>query len=70
MNRTPVSSSNIVSIGYDSTSQVLEVEFKDSSVYEYFGVPASVYDGLMHASSKGSFLAQRIKGRYRYRCTR
>jgi hypothetical protein len=70
MTRTPVSSSNIVSIGYDSTTQVLEVEFKDSSIYEYYGVPAFLHDGLMRASSKGSFLAQHIKGHYRYRCIR
>lgn len=66
MTRTPVSSSNIVSIGYNSANQILEVEFKDSSVYEYFEVPSFLNDGLMRASSKGTFLAQRIKEKYRY----
>jgi len=67
MNRTPVNSSNIVSIGYDSTRSTLQVEFKDLSIYEYAGVPSALYNNLMRAASKGSFLAQHIKGHYHYR---
>jgi hypothetical protein len=70
MLRTPVNSSNVSSVGYDKATQTLEVEFKDSSVYVYFGVPAFLYDGLMRAASKGSFLAQHIKGHYRYQSVR
>ena len=36
MDRTPVVSSNINSIGYDASSSVLEVEFR-SGLYQYFG---------------------------------
>lgn len=51
MNRTPVSSSNLKSVGYDESSKTLEVEFLNGTVYQYSGVPASVYQGLMSASS-------------------
>jgi len=67
MRRTPVSSTNIRSVGYDSSSQTLEVEFHNGGIYQYYGVPSSVYQGLMNASSHGSYLAQHIKDRYRYR---
>ena len=36
MIRQPVSSSNIRSIGYDSMSSTLEIEFHSGGVYQYF----------------------------------
>ena len=39
MNRKPVRSSNISSIGYDSESKTLEIEFHSGGVYQYFNVP-------------------------------
>ena len=65
MVRTPVDSSNISSIGYDEDSQTLEIEFHSGAVYQYFDVPSLVYQE-MEAASKGQFLAQHIKGNYRY----
>ena len=61
MERVPVQSSNIASIGYDRDSSTLEVEFLNGLVYQYFAVPEEVFDGLMHAPSKGSFLDQYVK---------
>ncbi|WP_373371922.1 KTSC domain-containing protein [Archangium lansingense] len=67
MLRQPVQSSNVASIGYVPESQTLEVEFKDSAIYQYLGVPAALYDALMRAPSKGAFLHERIKDRFSYR---
>lgn len=64
MERTPVSSSDIASIGYDEDNQILEVEFNSGSVYQYSGVPSSEYDGIMSADSKGKYLHANIKNRY------
>ena len=64
MNRTPVSSSNLRSVGFDTGSSILEIEFHSGEVYVYFGVPESVYNELMAASSKGTFHDDRIKDRY------
>ena len=67
MERICVSSSNIMSIGYDPDNMVLEVEFKTGAVYRYYDVPQSVYDGLMSADSHGKYLDVYIqKGGYRY----
>jgi len=66
MIRQPVSSSNIRSIGYDSKSQTLEIEFHSGSIYQYFDVPESIYNALMSASSHGSFFHRHIKGRFRW----
>jgi hypothetical protein len=67
MRREPVSSSSISAVGYDFDSSTLEIEFLNGGVYQYFGVPESVYQRLMSAASKGSYLADRIKDRYPYR---
>ena len=61
MERTPVQSSSVSSVGYDRDSSTLEVEFLNGSVYQYFGVPESIFDGLMNAPSKGTFLDQFVK---------
>jgi effector-binding domain-containing protein len=66
MERTPVTSTNVRSVGYDSNSQTLEVEFNSGTVYQYAGVPEGEHDGLMRAQSKGTYLNTRIKGRYPY----
>ncbi len=66
MKRTHVESSNIESIGYDSRSQTLEIEFLNGSVYQYFDVPERIYNGLMNADSHGKYINANIKGIYRY----
>ena len=66
MDRSYVSSSNIQSIGYDSQTQTIEVEFLNGAVYQYYGVPESLYERLMQESSKGRFLNAYIKNQYPY----
>ena len=68
MNRTSVSSSNLASVGYDPNTQTLEVEFLHGGIYQYTDVPLSVYEGLMAASSHGSYFDQNVKkAGYSYR---
>ena len=66
MERIPVVSSNIASIGYDPESLILEVEFLNGSVYQYFDVPQQVYIDFINAESKGRFLWQYIRDVYEY----
>lgn len=66
MNRTPVNSSNITSVGYDPATMTLEVEFSGGALYQYFDVPEVVHEELMAAESKGTYLSAQIKGSYRY----
>lgn len=66
MKRESVESSNLASVGYDADNQILEIEFHHGGVYQYFDVPFSVYEGIKEAASKGQYLAQHIKGYYRY----
>jgi hypothetical protein len=59
-------SSTMARFVYDGSRQVLIVEFKNGGRYEYYDVPEATYDGFVRAGSKGQFLAQNIKGVYRY----
>ena len=66
MERQPVESSNIRSIGYDSSTDILQVEFKSNAVYNYYEVPENIYQELMSARSHGSYLNEHVKGRFVY----
>ena len=68
MERVPVESSTLVSVGYDPTSGTLEIEFRNG-IYQYFGVSAEIHEGLMSAGSKGAFFSQFIK-KTGYPCSR
>jgi hypothetical protein len=65
--RDPVSSSNLVSVGYDAATRVLEVEFRNGGIYQYTGVPADVWRDFVTASSLGGYLARQIKPRFPFR---
>lgn len=64
MDRKPVKSSNIDSIGYDAASKTLEICFKNGGVYQHAEVPQDAYDSLMSADSKGSHYAEHFRGKY------
>ena len=61
MNRSPVESSDIASIGYDPATHTLEIEFQTGALYEYQGVPADTHAQLMSAPSHGRYFNQHVK---------
>ncbi len=64
MQRVPVKSSNILSIGYDSDSLMLEIEFNTKRIYRYSNVPPQVYAGLMKASSHGKYFQDHVNSMF------
>lgn len=68
MDRVRVSSSNLASVGYDPSGQILEIELLNGGIYQYFNVPEHVHSRLMAASSHGTYFDAHIKkAGYRYR---
>lgn len=65
--RIPVESSNIASIGHSFPRRMLEVEFKNGSIYRYKGVNNRTFKDMLASSSKGKFLNAAIKGIYPYK---
>jgi hypothetical protein len=62
MQRTPVDSSTMVSVGYEADSDTLEIEFVSGHVYQYFDVPSSVRDELLASESAGGYFNAAIRG--------
>jgi hypothetical protein len=68
MERQPVTSSLIRSVGYDLVGSILEIELVEPNrVYTFYDVPFSVYDELMEAPSKGTYFNEFIRDLYAYK---
>ncbi len=61
MERVPVESSDLASVGYNTEAAILEIEFHSGGIYQYSGVPQDIHRGLMNAGSKGRYFHQNIK---------
>jgi hypothetical protein len=66
MPRESVASSTVASIGYDEKSETLEVEFLNGTIYQYYNVPAALFEQFRIAPSKGQFLNTMIRNAYPY----
>ena len=64
MQRESVQSSNIASLGYDSDTSTLEVEFHSGAVWQYHDVPENVYYDMKNSESLGKFFNANIKRQY------
>jgi len=70
MERTPVTSSSIAAVGYDSATFELEVEFRNGRIYRYQQVPIAAYRLLLQAPSIGEYVNRVIKPRFEVRDVR
>jgi hypothetical protein len=65
MERTPINSSMIASIGYDPSNGTLEVEFKKGGViWQYYDVPENVWHEFQSAASQGKYFLANIRNRF------
>lgn len=59
-------SSAIARAAYDPEAATLDLWYRGGDRYRYFGVPESIYDDLLGASSAGEFVNREIKPRFRF----
>lgn len=64
MKRTYVMSTDVKSIGYDESSRIMEIEYLDSSLYQYENIPPIAHLALMTAQAKGLHINTNLKGIY------
>jgi hypothetical protein len=64
--RIPVVSSSLATVGYDASSSTLDVEFTSGAVYRYYGVSSAEHDGLMSAGSHGRYFVANIRNNHPY----
>ncbi len=61
----PLSSRAIRGVFYNPNTRTLTIWFNSgSSGYDYYNVPEYVYDGLLNASSHGSYFNCHIREQY------
>lgn len=65
MQRQPVKSESIKSVGYDRNARAIEVEFAGGAVYRYAPAPLYAYRDLLDAPSKGVYVNTVLKPRYK-----
>jgi len=63
---TAVESTTLATVAYDKACGLLQLEFRSRAIYQYFGVPAAVHEGLLGAPSKGSYFNRFIRGHFPY----
>ena len=64
LERQPVKSRILRSVGYDATTKILEIEFQTGLVYQYSGVPPKVYKDLMSSDAIGKYFSEKIRNRF------
>lgn len=62
--RLPVDSSGLKSIGYAEDRQILSLEFTSGTVFHYYQVPPQVFEDLGAAESRGKFYSKNIRGKF------
>ena len=66
MQPATVESTLLATVAYDACRELLQLEFHNRVVYQYFGVPAAVHEALLRASSKGQYFNHAIRGKFPY----
>ena len=59
-----VKSSLMSGVEYNSSTQILKVQFKNGDIWLYERVDDTIYSMLMEATSIGKFFLENIKGKY------
>jgi hypothetical protein len=62
--RQPVKSRILRSVGYDDSTKILEIEFYSGLVYQYSGVPPKVFADLMHSAEIGKYYAEKVRPKF------
>ncbi len=65
LERQPVKSRILRSMGYDESTKILEIEFQTGLVYQYAGVPPKVYQELIRSDEIGKYFIDKVRNRFR-----
>jgi len=63
---TTVKSTTLAAVAYDDQRDLLQLHFRDGTIYHYFGVPAQTHQELLDAASKGGYFNRRIRAQFPY----
>lgn len=55
----------LAGMAFDHDRSILQLEFRDGTVYQYFQVPRQTYQDLWQADSKGAYFNHHIRSVFR-----
>jgi hypothetical protein len=64
LERQPVKSRILRSVGYDESIKILEIEFQNGLAYQFTGVPPKVFADLMHSGEIGKYFSEKIRPKF------
>lgn len=64
MDMVAVRSEAMTAVGYDAGSRRMKIRFQQGHSYDFCNVPPSIHEGLMSATSKGTYYNRYIRDRY------
>jgi hypothetical protein len=59
-----VHSSCMRAVGYDPATRRMKITFTEGKTYDFCFVPEHIFNGLLAASSKGTYYNSHIRDRY------
>lgn len=59
-----LASSNVNAVRYNRVESLLQVQFKNASIYTYSTVPEAVHLELLQTNSPGTYVHRNLKGRF------
>lgn len=62
-----IESSNLKSASYNTKTKILQITFKNGSIYQYDDVEWNIFTKLRYASSQGKYFNKNINGKYKYK---
>lgn len=65
LERQPVKSAILRSVGYSPEAKILEIEFHTGLVYQYSAVPPRIYEDLIRSGEPGKYFSEKVRPRFR-----
>jgi len=64
LERQPVKSRILRSVGYDDTTKTMEIEFQSGLVYQFSGVPSKIHMELIRSDPIGKYFSDKVRNRF------
>ena len=64
MERQPVKSRILRSVGYDDTAKNLEIEFQNGLIYQFSDVPPKIHKELMRSEPIGKYFTDKVRTKF------
>ena len=64
LERQPVKSRILRSVGYDDKTKILEIEFQNDLIYQFLNVPLKVYTDLIRSEEPGKYFSEKVRTKF------